>query len=333
MRINFTKESHSRSLFYRQNTRGASILFSQKKERTSQTSHSKRVLPSVMMSSQRYGFAQSLSFAKQRMEKMTYGQLNLLEPHVTISYNPHGEDFTITDYYRTPSPDLMNGSCGELTKSLFLHMTEEEPKLFGGFKTILRCGGGDGGRNGVQGFFNAETSNHNFLIVSPKELSDVKQYSLIDESSPLLKQLHDAFVLDPSYNSVCEYKQSGHVIKQINGIAVGNNVNLGGSSETSCKLMPNQIVPIYLTPEAVLFSLYNLGKENGLCLLCSQRNGSGVAFPLHNELYLTRENIKRLLQEEQFTSINDCDDALFASIFRKLNSKIQNSNWNKNYFS
>jgi hypothetical protein len=63
-------------------------------------------------------FQESLGTIQKRLEKIVYGQLNILAPKTQFTFNQSTGDYQISNFYRY-SNYANQGSCGELRDSIF----------------------------------------------------------------------------------------------------------------------------------------------------------------------------------------------------------------------
>ncbi len=254
-------------------------------------------------------FQSSLIASNTRMNSMSYGQLNILNSNVQISYNPLTEVYTITNFYRDPKY-LDYGSCRELRDSLFDFMVRINPSSFRGFKSIIRCIGQDGGRHNIRGFFCGEGSSHTFLLVSPQVIMERKYSSSVTDESTFLKCLRNAYILDPSFKRIVPYEESGYKIHQI----FGEDYNLRPS--TTLTLEKSFSVPLHITKSGCMWKLTNGGKENGLLLARSK----GDIRNHHSDFFCLKDPLFSLRGWNKLSG-----DPEFAKLFELLHQKLTTS--------
>jgi len=147
------------------------------------------------------------------IKKYEYGQFNILDNGMKISYNLRTKQVKFDSFYRYGSRPTI-GSCGELMNTAYLDISEKYPELY-----ITRALGND------SNFFKSPEDKHCFLFVSEEDLIANKHYTY--ESRDIKKALlKNPLIVDPSFNRVIPFFESGYnvqgLINQRSRVAYSN---------------------------------------------------------------------------------------------------------------
>lgn len=157
-------------------------------------------------------FAETMRFLRERVKRIRYNQLNFLSPKGEIFYNPTNDSYLLTNFYRNPSyPNA--GSCHELSIALYNEILKKKDTTYKHVGTVVRCLGLDGGRDGINGYFSGEGSNHFFLVAFPD------QYNFSSKYAPANDSIYSAsgVLIDPSFGVVRPLESSSYTINTIIG--------------------------------------------------------------------------------------------------------------------
>lgn len=134
------------------------------------------------------------------IEKYEYGQFNILDNGMKISYNLKTKQVKFDPFYRYDLRPTI-GSCGELMNTAYLDISEKYSELH-----VTRVLGND------PNFFKNPESKHCFLFVSEEDLIDNKYYTY--ESRDIEKALlKNPLIVDPSFNRVVPFLESGYGVQ------------------------------------------------------------------------------------------------------------------------
>jgi hypothetical protein len=132
-----------------------------------------------------------------------------------ITYNPTDGSYLLTNFYRNPSyPNA--GSCHELSSALYDEINKHRETTYKHIKTLFRCVGWDGGRNGVNGYFTGDGADHVFLVAFPEKYDLDYDHQVEDSSHSIYSS--EGILIDPSFGGlVRSLEGSDYVVKTILG--------------------------------------------------------------------------------------------------------------------
>lgn len=129
--------------------------------------------------------------------KYEYGQFNILDNGMRISFNSTTRQVLLDPFYRF-NTNPTRGSCGELMNTAYREIRRRYPKYY-----VTRVKGND------PQFFTEPIDHHCFLLVSERDLMNGQDYvrhptgiEAIVAKNPL--------VVDPSFQVIAQFSNSGY---------------------------------------------------------------------------------------------------------------------------
>lgn len=194
------------------------------------------------------------------LNKYEYCQLNNISIDTDIIV---GQDETITfkNFYK--GEELKNnGTCYHLMNKAYNELTVLYSQLGLDF-TLLRCCGQDGSEiRGVIREFSSPLCKHRFLLFGeniPRLYEHQINCDWKEIDNFVTRHNEKLYIIDPSYNRIIKYSQSGYNITQL----IGEYVTT--PRYTDLVLPVGISIPFCRSNDGTLWFLLNCGKQAGLC--------------------------------------------------------------------
>jgi len=136
------------------------------------------------------------------ISKYEYGQFNILDNGMNITYNPEMKQVEFEPFYHF-DPHSTKGSCSELMNAAYVEIRERFPEYH-----VTRVIGND------PDFFTDKKAMHCFLFVSEEDLMNKQLYT--EDFSTIRKAISKKpLIVDPSFHKVVPYADSGYRVQRL----------------------------------------------------------------------------------------------------------------------
>ncbi len=192
------------------------------------------------------------------IEKFKYGQSNILDNGMKISYNPKTKQVKLDPFYSYDSRST-TGSCSELMNTAYLDISEKYPELY-----VTRVVGND------PNFFKGLDSSHCFLFVSEKDIMGGKHY--IHKAKDIKKVISEnPLVVDPSFNKVVPFLKSKYKVKRLinkKSKVAYSNTNIVGNGSGAPLGIDSHGRMVYLIVNFDFYHFMNIGIQDSGSRIC-----------------------------------------------------------------
>jgi len=207
---------------------------------------------------------------KELVADYEYGQFNILDNGMKISYNPKTRQVKLDPFYHYDAHPK-RGSCGELMSTAYLEIRDTHPDLH-----VTRVTGND------PNFYRNSDAKHCFLFVSEQDLMGGKYYSHEPEDiEQVIEQ--DPLMVDPSFKTVVPFSESGYKVQRL--------MNQGCKVSYSNRLVlpHNSGVPLGVDTQGdIVYLMANLDTQGALDIGLQSSGSSILQYRLEDTALVER---------------------------------------------
>ncbi len=209
--------------------------------------------------------ASALGELSDLVKSYEYGQFNILDNGMKISYNPEERQVELSPFYHFGDSPTM-GSCSELMTTAYSEIRKRHPDYY-----VIRAAGHD------PDFFTRQKSNHCYLLVSHEDLMKGKPHT---REQADIKEVtsKNPIVVDPSFHRVVRFSDSGYIA------TVLHNQGCKVLYSNALVLPHGEGVPLGISSKGELVNLYaNLDSPQVIDIAIMEPGKSALPYRLDSE--------------------------------------------------
>lgn len=207
---------------------------------------------------------------KKIVSGYNYSRKNIIGGNFRIKYNPEKHQILFLNFFDYNN-EIKTGTCGELMTKVYNEIKIE--KVLPDYH-IIRVEGND------PIFFNNEKKKHCFLLISKQDImGDAEVIKSPAEIEGVLKEDENLILVDPSFNRVIKFSNSGYTARKL----VNDNYHLNQPSFYFAETP--RATPLYFTSDGMLYSLkVDPKKKNKFEIIESSLHEEDKYYPLDGSL-------------------------------------------------